>query len=75
MQIQLTPQLHEALLARLKLEFAETSVANFALDIVSTAQAKQITDLTDQNEALATKNRELMATVEDLRSKIPKKVK
>jgi hypothetical protein len=52
MQINMTPELQQALLQRIQLEYTQTAMANFALDIVGESLMKENADLKKQVEDL-----------------------
>jgi hypothetical protein len=60
MQIQMTPELQAELLTRLTTEYAETSQANFALDIIISHLQTDNHNLGELNTALTNQNRDLV---------------
>ena len=66
-QINMSPELQSALLERLKGEFADTAVANFAQDIVIEQLIRDNADLKAHNDALVATNTENRTLIETLR--------
>ena len=65
-----TPGLAQALIARLTKELGETSASNFCLDILGDAQTTELTALRDHNAALLERTTKDRVLVESLRNEI-----
>ena len=65
-----TPGLSQALIARLTKELGETGASNFCLDILGDAQALELIALREHNAALVERTTKDRVLVESLRNEI-----